>query len=243
MRRAILVFAAFLFLSAGLAVQTGAEVRVRVGPTGEYDSTVIIPGGPPWSQGIWSTRTRVSLRRGSAVLNSQGDRYGDLMPAVVDYNHTPYHPWAVWSHFNGRDYDLVFSAWRYGWKEIRPVTHSLAGDDLDPSLTFTRAGYPVLAWWNQDLQSGEGSVYYAVFAGARWWQPVKISEDSIGGRHPVIEVVGETITIHYDSDDGSVRLSYQVPSSDPTTITDDIDPQTITIDDSVASPKGIRDRN
>lgn len=244
MKRLIALGAVLSLLCTGLAFQTDAEVRVRTSPDGEYDSTVIIPGGLPWEQGIWSSRTRGGARRGSIVLNPQGDRFGDLLPAVGEPSDAPHHPFVVWSRFNGTDYDLVYSSWRYGWSTIAPVTDQVIdGDDLNPDVAFSRAGVPLVAWWNSDASDGHGTVYYSVFTGARWLEPVRISHDSVGGRLPVIDVQGETITIHYESDDGLERLSYIMPTFDPTTITDDIDPQGLLNDGVGISAKGLKDRN
>ncbi len=242
MKRVILACAVFSFLHTGLAVRTDAEVRVRTRPDGEYVATLIIPGGPPWRQGVWSTRARIGLRRGSAVLNPLGDRFGDLIPTIGEQRRAPHHPLAVWSRFNGTDYDLVYASWRYAWSPISQVTPgSLAGDDLDPSVAFTRAGQAVIAWWNRDLEDGHGAVYYSVFGGTGWLDPVKISNDSVGGRNPMIEVRRDTIVIHYTSDDGSVRISHPLSMIDPTTITDDIDPQGSLNNNESDSPKGVKD--
>ncbi len=244
MKKVIILSAVFSLL-AGLVVQIDAEVRVRTRADGEYLATVIVPGGPPWQQGIWGTRLRVASRGGdSSLLNPQGDRYGDLAPTVAERSIAPHHPWVVWSRFNGQDYDLVYSSWRYAWGEISPVTRAqLDGDDLDPSIGFSDHGQPVLAWWNRDLEDGSGAVYYSVFQRRRWSEPVRVSR-SLGGRHPVVEVVDGTVSIHYDSDDGSTRLIFVVPMFDPTTITDDIDPQGLLPVGGVdISPKGFKDRN
>jgi len=245
MKRLILVCVVFSLLGAGLATRTDAEVRVRTTPDGEYDSTVIVPGGDPWQQGIWSSRTRGSLRRGSIVLNPQGDRYGDLLPAVGEPSMAPHHPFVVWSRFNGTDYDLVYSSWRYGWSAIEPVsTVTIGGDDLDPNVAFSRAGVPLVAWWNSDLEDGHGTVYYSVYSGSRWVEPVRISHATLGGRYPVFDVRHDIVVINYESDDGLVRLSYELPTFDPTTITDDIDPQGLLSDGSVSvSGKGLKNRN
>ena len=247
MKRVIIVCAVFSFLYTGLAVRTDAEVRVRTRPGGEYVETLVIPGGPPWRQGVWSTRARMSLRRGSAVLNPHGDRMGDLMPSIGEQRRAPHHPLVVWSRFNGTDYDLVYASWRYAWSPISPVTSaSLGGDDLDPSVAFSRVGFPVIAWWNRDLEDGHGTVYYSIFGGTGWQAPVKISDDSVGGRNPVIEVGNGTFLIHYTPDDGSGLISYPLSMTDPTTITDDIDPQgTLPTGggNESDSPRGVKDKS
>ena len=148
----------------------------------------------------------------------------------------------MWGRFNGNDYDLVFSSWSYAWSPVSRVTNeSLAGDDLDPSVVFSDAGLAWIAWWNRDLEDGHGSVYYSVFTATGWLRPIKISDDSVGGRRPTIEAGAESMVIEYDSDDGSVRITHELALIDPSTITDDIDPQG-TLDDPVQVGKEIKDR-
>ncbi|NIM01270.1 MAG: hypothetical protein GTN89_10605 [Acidobacteria bacterium] len=239
------LWSAAVSLFVGLAVQTEAEVRVRTQANGEYEATVIVPGGPPWKLGIWGTRLRVSSRGGDpALLNPHGDSFGDLRPTVAEQSLAPHHPWVVWSRFNGVDYDLVYSSWHYAWAKTSPVTRvRQAGDDLDPSIGFSAYGQPILAWWNRDIEDGSGAVYYSVFTGRGWSEPARISR-SFGGRHPVVDVQGETIMIHYDTDDGSNRLTFIVPFFDPATITDDIDPQTfLSVGGAEISAKGAKDKN
>ncbi len=244
MRRVIIICAVYCFLSVGLAVETGAEVRVRTGLDGEYLTTMVVPGGPPWRQGVWGGRSRMGLRHGSTVLNPAGDRLGDLIPTVGEGSQAPHHPWVVWSRFNGSDYDLVYSSWTYAWSRILRVTpESLRGDDLDPSLAFSSAGQPLIAWWNRDVEDGHGTVYFSMFVETGWLEPLQISDDSIGGQHPSIGIEDGTIVIRYDSDDGSLRISYQFLLLDPTTITDDIDPQGSLTQTALDASKGVSTKN
>ena len=57
-----------------------------------------------------------------------------------------------------------------------------------------------------------------------------------------IEIENGIIVIHYDSDDGSTRISYQLLPLDPTTITDDIDPQSGITSDSYDLAKRLGDK-
>jgi len=229
MKRTIITCAISCLLVFSLAVETQAEVRVHTRVDGEYEEVTIVPGGPPWNQGVWSgSRIRRGLRRGSSVvLNPLGDRFGDRVPIIVESSRAPHHPWAVWSRFNGNDYDLVYSSWAYAWNRISPVTpDSIEGDDLDPSLTFNREARPLLAWWNRDAEDGHGTVFFSMFHDDGWIQPVQISDDILGGRYPSISIEHGRVLISYESDDGSTQITYQFRGFDPTTITDDIDPQT-----------------
>lgn len=237
MKKIIILCATLCMLLTAVAVETGAEVRVRTRADGAYDSISVVPGGPPWKQGIWGGRSRIGLRRGSAVLNPLGDRLGDLIPTVAESSQSPHHPWAVWSRFNGTDYDLVYASWTYAWSRITPVAREgMRGDDLDPSLAFTREGNPMVAWWNRDTEQGTGTVYFSLFAGDGWVDPIRISS----GRHPQIMIEHGALIIRYQADDGT-EMMYTLDRVDPATITDDIDPQTSMSNGDVS--KGPTDKN
>lgn len=233
MRRMILIFGLSAFLLVGLLASPGsaAEVVVRTTRGGEYLSTTVIPGGPSWNPGVWGVRSRTSLRRGISVLNPDGDRRGDLAPEVVEAPTLPHHPWAVWSRFNGTDYDLVWSTWDRSWQEVSPLISAevtQAGDDLDPSLTFNKLGRPLVAWWSQDVETGRGEVYFSMFLENQWMQPIRVSADELGGRQPQLYINRHgQIEIQYLSNDGTAELTQQILLFNPGTITDDIDPQTM----------------
>ena len=141
MRRIIIVVGLLGLTLAVMPCETEAEVAVRTDASGEYVSTVVVPGGPPWRPGIWGKRMRFGMRRDSNVLNPKGDMHGDMIPRIVEANAAPHHPWVVWSRYNGRDYDLVWSSWQRAWSRIVPVVAgSLAGDDLDADVAFGATG-------------------------------------------------------------------------------------------------------
>jgi hypothetical protein len=233
MQRVILILglSAILVVSVLATPGSSAEVVARTTRGGEYVSTTVIPGGPSWNPGIWGVSSRTSLRRATSVLNPEGDRRGDLAPEVVETPTAPHYPWAVWSRFNGTDYDLVWSTWDRAWSAVSPLAPaemSISGDDLDPSLTFNKLGRPLIAWWNQDAESGRGEVYFSMFLENRWMEPLRVSGDDLGGRQPQIYINRHgQIEIRYISNDGRSELTQQVLLFNPGTITDDIDPQTL----------------
>lgn len=227
MRRIIIVLGLLGMTLVVMPCETDAEVAVRTDASGEYVSTVIIPGGPPWRPGIWGKRMRFGMRRDTTVLNPKGDLLGDMIPSIAEANAAPHHPWVIWSRYNGRDYDLVWSSWQRAWSRIAPVVAgSPAGDDLDADIAFAAAGRAVIAWWNRDAFD-RGTVYFSMFLDNAWMEPVKISIDDFGGRHPRIQIRHRGgIVIHYESDDGSMEMIQPVRLlGHPDTITDDIDPQ------------------
>ena len=236
MQRVIRIMGICSLLACAVVLATPealAEVSVRTTRGGEYVETVVTPGGPSWNPGIWGIRARASMRRGTAVLNPEGDRMGDLAPEIGEMSTAPHHPWAVWSRYNGQDYDLVWSAWNRSWspvQSLRAGDTNFAGDDLDPSISFTKRGRPLLAWWNQNPETGRGEVYFSMFLSSQWMTPVRISSDDFGGRRPEVYLNRDgQIEIQYQSDDGAAELTQQVLLYNPGTITDDIDPQTMVL--------------
>lgn len=226
MRRAITILGVCGLLLAGLNAQTAAEVAVKTDLNGEYVSTVIVPGGSHWNPGIWGGRARAGMHRSAAVLNPTGDQRGDLLPSIAESNLAPHHPMAVWSRFNGRDYDLVWSTWAHRWTRIAPIVPGRpAGDDLNPEIAFTANGRAVVTWWNRDSE-GNGTVFFSTYLNRRWMQPAAISSEELGGRYPSIGLNQDgQIEITYQSDDGRMEFTQRVTMTKPNTITDDIDPQ------------------
>jgi hypothetical protein len=77
-------------------------------------------------------------------LNPTGDLLGDLAPTVVESTTADRLPFAVWSHPNGADYDLVFSGSTAA--RGRPCRSSTADNlynDLDPGMVDELDGAPV----------------------------------------------------------------------------------------------------
>lgn len=227
MQRALIIFGILGLVLIGATGEASAEVSVKTDINGDYVATVIVPGGSHFNPGIWSGRARGGLRRAASVLNPNGDRFGDMIPTVAESNHPPHHPWAVWSRFNGTDYDLVWSSWSQAWQGISPLTQgNPAGDDLNPEIGFARDGRPLVTWWNRNADDGHGTVYFSVFIGGSWMEPIQVSSGRHGGRFPSVQYDRRgQVEISYTSDDGSRTFSHRILMADPNTITDDIDPQ------------------
>lgn len=227
MQRALIICGILGLALVGGSVETSAEVSVKTDINGEYVATVIVPGGSHFSPGIWSGRARGGFRGAASVLNPNGDRFGDMIPSVAESNLPPHHPWAVWSRFNGTDYDLVWSSWSQAWQGISPLTQgNPAGDDLNPEIGFTRDGRPVVTWWNRSAEDGRGTVYFSLFHSGGWMEPIRVSSDKFGGRSPEIRHNRRgQLEVSYTADDGSRTFSHRILVTSPNTITDDIDPQ------------------
>jgi len=170
---------------------------------------------------IWSDHD-AQLNDGG-ILNATGDMNGDLWPSIMESPVAPYHPWVVWSRFNGEGFDLAWSSWeRTEWGPIRWVTiESNSADDLDADLTFSRHGRPYLVWW-RDTPAG-GQVMLTTFLLTRWMEPIQLNEIDSDARYPSITTyAGGRIEIVFETPDGAVAQTMSF--TEPGTITDDINP-------------------
>lgn len=219
--RRSLVAAAGLALAMVLVPASRAEVAAETDAYGNYVRTTILTQSSVRQFRIW----RVVRRHmgGVYALNPEGDRAGDQYPAIAESPTDRNHPWAVWSRFNGSDFDLAWSRWLPGgWAPIRRVDDSLVpGDDLGPRMVFDGGGRPYLTWWREE--GGTGRVYLSCFLVTSWMPALLVSDPGVDSRNPRLGV----------QDDGSVLIEYDAPDGPearvvtlvlPATITDDLNP-------------------
>jgi hypothetical protein len=209
-------------LLAGLAFATSAraEVSARTSPTGTYVRTVIYASASVQNPRIWSVR-RPGL--GSVPLNPGGDAMGDLFPVIAESPTPSRWPWVIWSHFNGSDYDLVWSRWLGSrWSAVSPVGPVDSPDDaLEPALVFGADGRPSAVWLSERV--GHAQVSMSLFLDTQWMTPFPVSEAGEEPTHPSIEVLPDgRIQIGYDTPDAHVTRI--VVFARPSTITDDLSP-------------------
>jgi hypothetical protein len=209
-------------LLAGLAFATSAraEVSARTNATGTYLRTVIYASASVENPRIWSVRRPVA---GSVPLNPRGDAMGDLFPVVAESPTPARWPWLVWSHFNGTDYDLVWSRWLGArWSPVTPVeTVSSSDDALEPALVFGADGRPSAVW----LSAGDGNaqVSMSIFLDTQWMSPFPVSEAGEDPSHPTIEVLPDgRLQIGYDTP--VAHVTRIVAFAKPMTIADDLTP-------------------
>ncbi len=217
-----LAAATALLLAAPLAAPAArAEVSAETDAFGRYVRTVVVTQASVRQHRIWKPVRRNYW--GNQSLNPTGDRTGDMYPAIAENAIERRHPWAVWSRFNGRDYDLVWSRWRPGsWAIIdRVESEQPFGDDLAPSLAFNTSGRPFLAWWRDD--GGAGEVFVSVFLLTRWSEPIRLSDPGIDSRSPRLTAMPSgQIAVQFMTPNG--RESRAVALNGTTTITDDLNP-------------------
>lgn len=198
-----------------------AEVSAQTDAFGRYLRTIVVTQASVRQHRIWQTVRRSYWR--NQALNPNGDRTGDMYPAIAENAIERRHPWAVWSRFNGQDYDLVWSRWRPGgWAIIERVEGEPAfGDDLAPSITFNTAGRPFLAWWRDD--GGAGEVFVSLFLVTRWSEPILLSDPGVDSRNPRLTVMPSgLVAVEFMTPFGPE--SRIVALNGTTTITDDLNP-------------------
>lgn len=213
-----------LVLCTGFVLDLGvlAEVAVELDETGQYKRTVTLGNASEKNVRIW---TVVREKDRTYPLNVDGDANGDLWPTIAENPERGMLPWALWSRFNGENYDLAWSRWNgAAWLPVQWVASAAAaGDDLDAVVDFDSqdAGRPYAAWWRD--QDGSSSVYLSLFLNSRWMSPYEVSEPGESGRYPEIEVRDDgTVDVTYDTDAGLVTRT--LAFTFPDTITDDIVP-------------------
>jgi hypothetical protein len=201
-----------------LTVPVRAEVRAVTYRDGAYRTVRVTQSG---RGGVWAAVRRLEP---GVPLNPNGDRNRDLWPSVKENSVAPHYPWAVWSRFDGTDYDLAWSRWSDGrWEPIRRIEegHIAPGIDLDPDLQFDLAGRPFIVWWKD--QGGRGRVYLSLFLDHEWMRPMLVSDLAMDARYPVLEVQkGRRLIVHYSTDEGLIEQV--VLFDEPGTITDDVNP-------------------
>lgn len=213
----------FALLAAALiGSESRAEVAVETDAYGNYVKTTVLAQSSVRQLRVW----RVMRRHlwGVSALNPEGDRAGDLAPFIAENPVNHNYPWAVWSHFNGHDYDLVWSRWerRQGWSPIESLTDGVQpGDDLAPQMVFDGTGRPYLVWWRDE--EGIGAVYASFFLDSRWMTPLRVSDLAVDSRNPRLGIQSDgSVRVDYETGEGIETRVVSFPK--PTTITDDLIP-------------------
>ncbi|HXV77183.1 MAG TPA: hypothetical protein VD788_12770 [Candidatus Polarisedimenticolaceae bacterium] len=220
MRTVILAGVTGVLLASAADVR--AEVSVRTDRYGRYVTTQIHVTHTETrsDDGLWAYRGLAE--RGTQVLNPDGDRNGDLWPVIVESNLAPFHPWAVWSRFDGSGYQIAWSVWTgSAWTEIKSLHQHTPGDDLDPDIAFDPAGNPSVVWSREE--GGVSHVYWSRFVKKGFTPPMAISETHEDGRYPqILSNDGRSMVVEYTGASGTVQRT--VAFAVPGTITDDINP-------------------
>lgn len=123
---------------------------------------------------------------GASAASLGRDGRGDRQPPATDYRDAALdgpsfmavdaqgRTWAVWSYRRGAEVDIAVSR-AVGRTWTAPELIGTAGaDDLDPRLTFTVDGKPVVVWW-QRAADGTGTVFAAARSSAGWSAPTAVA--------------------------------------------------------------------
>lgn len=107
--------------------------------------------------------------------------------------------WAVWSYANGLEEDLaICRSIGNTWSPPSLLGVLNGRDDLDPRLSFTQEGIPVLAWW----QPGDGEnlrdrVLLSFLVDGEWTRPAQYSDPALNGRQPNFFDSGIDLTVGF----------------------------------------------
>jgi hypothetical protein len=214
------LFAGVVLAGLTLAVPARAEVAAETNVFGNYVRTVIYAGASARHPRIWSV-TR--MRLGFTPLNPRGDATGDLLPVVAENPAQQGWPLAVWSRFNGLNYDLVWSRWEgRSWSPIAAVEEGPSPfDAIDPVIAFNANGRAHMVWMSQDDSSS--TVYLSIFQGGKWMSPYRVSDPGELAIRPAIEVLADgSVLASYDT--STLHVVKTIIFAVPTTITDDLNP-------------------
>ncbi|MEW5806450.1 MAG: hypothetical protein AB1756_03740 [Acidobacteriota bacterium] len=197
MKRSITIIAARVFLT--LLILTGsalAEVSVIVDGRGNYISTLLLFKENKGQPSYWEP-----VRSGVPsylMLNMEGDILGDAKPVFTEHPLNRY-PWVVWSHFNGRDFDIVYSRWNGEYWIAPAIVHAGEGDDLEASIAFEPSGILFLAFTKKTETS---RIFITAFLNGRWLNPVLVSDPSNNSSNPALIFEQDLFTVAFRTPDG-----------------------------------------
>jgi hypothetical protein len=210
-----------------------APARAEVNLFGSYVRTVITTSASVRNPRIW---TVTHARFGRAPLNPRGDVAGDLFPAVAEDATQQRWPWVVWSHFNGTDYDLVWSRWSGdGWTAIAPLeADGNPADAVDPAIAMSSDGRPHAVWLSR--AAGPATVELSIFLVSRWMAPLAISDPGEDAMNPAIAFLPDGhIQVSYDTI--AAHVTKLISFARPLTITDELTPfPSVTVTSTFTAP-------
>ena len=200
-RRSLTAATVVLLLALGAAPAARCEVAAETDAFGRYVRTSVYTQSALRQVKIW----RIVRRNMPGVhpLNPTGDRFGDQYPAVAENLRDHRYPVAVWSRYNGLDFDLVWSRFTgTAWTPVQWVgTGFEAGDDVQPFISFDVTGRPYVAWWRDE--EGVGTVYVSFFLVTRWSAPIQVSDTGTDSRAPrMVPMAGSNMRVDFRTPSG-----------------------------------------
>ncbi len=131
------------------------------------------------------------------LLNPAGDSFRDGRPSVV-MNPVTGWPEAVWSYWDGGDYEIAWSrfdgtSWKLVVTPAGPDFEFLTDNqsqDLDPRLWIDHLGTRHVTWWRLGPQGINEIIFTRLPAGeTQWWLPSRISQEGVSTSRPDIRTV------------------------------------------------------
>ncbi len=110
------------------------------------------------------------------------------------------YPAAVWSAFDGQDYEVFFSSWNgRNWSQIRQITRNSELGDAQPTLVFLQGVTPVLAW----TQAGPkgNSILLTSRSGGIWQTPRTMTHPSSQSRSPRLVTRAQNLALSWSESD------------------------------------------
>ena len=213
-------FIGFALIALAMPVPALGEIAAVLDESGTYSGMAYRTTTSGGIVRIWSSAAPTFERR---PLNPTGDVLGDLAPTIVESTTADRWPFAVWSHPNGPDYDLVFSRFTgRTWTPISFVETDNSHKALEPRMVMNSTGRPYMVWYR--TEPGGGAVYFSLFLESRWMTPIRVSYIGVAATSPDLDLVSDSrVNVTYNTANGPQTRTLTIPT--PDSITDDIDPK------------------
>ena len=185
-----------------------AEVSVQLNKDGKLKRVHFLTRGEGRSEVVWGqVRKHLPLE---VMLNPLGDNLEDGAPHIALHPETGY-PWVVWSMNIANQKRIGFATWDgRRWTSPERVVHlpdPMGYDQLDPQLSFTPLGAPILTFW---VEAPLARVYFSTLIDGRWSPPLALSDRDVDSRRPVqaLEDEGETLQLVYGTPTGTLTTTF-----------------------------------
>jgi len=185
-----------------------AEVSVQLDNDGKLKKVHVFTRGEGRSAVVWGqVRKYLPLE---LMLNPLGDNLEDGAPHIALHPVTG-HPWVVWSMNIANRKRIGFATWDgTRWTSPSQVVNlpdPIGYDQLDPQISFTPLGAPILTWW---VEAPIARVCFSTLIDGRWSPPLVLSAREVDSRRPVHSLGegGEVLQVAYETPLGSVTETF-----------------------------------
>jgi len=173
-----------------------AEVSIVTDDKGNYVETILLFNEHKGRIYYWEpVRKWVPLY---LMLNIAGDMIGDGKPSFAE-NPLNKQPWVVWSHFNGKDHDIVCSQWDGMMWSAPTRLYNDEYDDIEATISFDASGTPFVAFTRR---SETTCIFITSFRNGQWTEPFLVSDPKINCSSPTLMFKKEISVIAFFTPDG-----------------------------------------